>query len=230
MDQNSVCCLDWRGCPERYLRSYYKPFWKADLEPPSACDGDGAVRSRCCGIPSDKTAICRHHLSGHTCCEGIADRKRDEFIMIKNEWIRIYPASQEQMEKFIASETDEELKKAYSEMLEGCLAHPGEWAWYAMWMIEKVDGTHIGDLCFKGIEAGRNPEIGYGILEEFRGQGFATEAVKLALEWAFQHPEIKAVEAETDPGNAASQRVLMKCGFRPNGEIGEEGPRYIVYG
>jgi transcriptional regulator with XRE-family HTH domain len=38
------------------------------------------------------------------------------------------------------------------------------------------------------------------------------------------------VEAETDPDNAASQRVLMKCGFRPNGETGEGGPRYIVYG
>ena len=150
--------------------------------------------------------------------------------MIKNERLRIYPASQEQMEKYIASEKDEDLRKAYGEMLEGCLAHPREWDWYAMWLIEKVDGTHIGDLCFKGIEAGRNPEIGYGILEEFRGQGFATEAVKLALEWAFQHPEIKAVEAEADPGNAVSQRVLMKCGFRPNGEIGEEGPRYIVYG
>ena len=46
--------------------------------------------------------------------------------MMENECIRIYPASQEQMEKFIASETDE-LKKAYSEMREGCLAHPGEW-------------------------------------------------------------------------------------------------------
>ena len=148
--------------------------------------------------------------------------------MIKNERIRIYPASQEQMEKYIASETDEELKKAYSEMLEGCLAHPGEWDWYAMWMIEKMDGTHIGDLCFKGIEAGRNPEIGYGILEEYRGLGFATEAVKLALKWAFQHSMVKAVEAEADPDNAASQRVLMKCGFRPNGEVGEEGPRYIV--
>ena len=147
--------------------------------------------------------------------------------MIKNERIRIYPASQEQMEKFIASETDEELKKAYSEMLEGCLAHPGEWDWYAMWMIEKPDGAHIGDLCFKGIEAGRNPEIGYGILEEYREQDFATEAVKLALNWAFRHPEVKAVEAEADPDNAASQRVLMKCGFRSNGEIGEEGPRYI---
>ncbi len=150
--------------------------------------------------------------------------------MIKNERIKIYPASQEQMEMYIASETVEELKKAYGQMLEGCLAHPKEWDWYAMWMIEKPDGTHIGDLCFKGIEAGCNPEIGYGILEEYRGLGFATEAVKLALKWAFRHPMVKAVEAEVDPDNATSQRVLMKCGFRPNGEIGEEGPRYIVYG
>ena len=150
--------------------------------------------------------------------------------MIKNERIKTYPASQEQMEKYIASEKDEDLRKAYGEMLEGCLAHPREWDWYAMWLIEKTDGTHIGDLCFKGIKAGRNPEIGYGILKEYRGQGFATEAVKLALNWAFRNPGIKAVEAETDPDNAASQRVLMKCGFRPNGEIGEEGPRYIAYG
>ena len=42
--------------------------------------------------------------------------------MMENERIRIYPASQEQMEKFIASETDEELKKAYSEM-----RVPSEW-------------------------------------------------------------------------------------------------------
>ena len=43
--------------------------------------------------------------------------------------IRIYPASQEQMEKCIDSETDEELKKAYSEMLDGYLAHNEEWDW-----------------------------------------------------------------------------------------------------
>ena len=149
--------------------------------------------------------------------------------MIKNERIRIYPASQEQMEKSIASEMDEDLKKAYGEMLEGCLTHPDQWDWYAMWMIEKADGTHIGDLCFKGIEAGHNPEIGYGILEEYRGQGFATEAVKLALKWAFRNSEVKAVEVEADPDNTASQRVLMKCGFRPNGDVGEEGPRYVDY-
>ena len=48
------------------------------------------------------------------CC---LDRRQSVIYMIKNERIKIYPASQEQMEKHIASETDEELKKAYSEML-----------------------------------------------------------------------------------------------------------------
>lgn len=148
--------------------------------------------------------------------------------MIANERIKIYPATREQMEKFISEENNEELKKAYGEMLEGCLAHPDLWEWYTMWIIEKIDGQHIGNLCFKGIEADRNPEIGYGILQEYQGQGFATEAVKLALEWAFCHLEINEVEAEVNPDNTASQWVLMKCGFRPNGEIGEEGPRYVV--
>ena len=149
-------------------------------------------------------------------------------MMIKTERIKIYPASREQMERIIQAEKDDELKKAYGEMLEGCLTHPDQWDWYAMWMIEKTDGTHIGDLCFKGLEE-KNPEIGYGILDEFQGHGYAIEAVSLAIKWAFEHPEIVAVEAETDPDNAASQRVLMKCGFVANGEIGEEGPRFIVY-
>ena len=38
-----------------------------------------------------------------------------------------------------------------------------------------------------------------------------------------------AVEAEADPENAASQKVLENCGFHATGEIGEEGPRFIVY-
>ena len=66
-------------------------------------------------------------------------------------------------------------------------------------------------------------------MEEFQGNGYATEAVKLALKWAFDHPGIIAVEAETDPDNVASQKVLNKCGFKSNGKIGEEGPRLIVY-
>ena len=148
--------------------------------------------------------------------------------MIRTERLTIYSASQEQMEAMIASEQNEELKKAYTEMLEGCLRHPDQWDWYAMWMIEKTDGTHIGDLCFKGLREDGIAEIGYGILEEHQGQGYATEAVQAACHWAFLHPDVRSLEAETDAENAASQRVLEKCGFRPNGTFGEEGPRFSL--
>ena len=148
--------------------------------------------------------------------------------MKRTERLTIYPASREQMEAMIASEQNEELKKAYTEMLDGCLRHPDQWDWYAIWMIEKTDGTHIGDLCFKGLREDCIAEIGYGILEEHQGQGYATEAVRAACRWAFGHAEVTSLEAETDAGNAASQRVLEKCGFRPNGTIGAEGPRFTL--
>ena len=172
---------------------------------------------------------------------GLVDMKRElgrekdfkdiELIneFMKKKKLRIYPADKEQMEARIAEETDAELKKAFKEMLQGCLKHPDKWDWYAMWIIEDVHGTHVGDLCFKGLDDGKNPEIGYGINEEFRGRGYATEAAELAIKWAFEHPEVKAVEAETDPENAASRKVLAKCGFKATGVMGEEGPRYIKY-
>ena len=145
---------------------------------------------------------------------------------MNTERLKIYPASREQMEAMIASEQEEELKKAYSEMLGGCLRFPEEWEWYAMWMIEKKDGTHIGNLCFKGLGENGVVEIGYGIQKEYQGQGYATEAVKALCDWAFHQPKVRALEAEADAENVASQRVLERCGFCPNGTFGEEGPRY----
>ena len=106
--------------------------------------------------------------------------------------------------------------------------HPDQWQWYAMWMIELLDGTHIGDLCFKGLGANGTTEIGYGISEDYQGQGYATEAVDAVVAWALQKPGVTRVEAETEPDNRASRRVLEKCGFLPSGTFGEEGPRFFV--
>ena len=50
------------------------------------------------------------------------------------------------MEAMIAAGTDGDLRAACTEILEGCLQRPDQWDWYAMWMIERKDGTHIGDL------------------------------------------------------------------------------------
>ena len=148
--------------------------------------------------------------------------------MIKTERLKIYPATQKQMEEFIAAQSDENLKAAYTEMLSSSLAHPEQWNWYAVWMIEREDGTHIGELCFKGLDENGVAEIGYGISEHYQNQGFAGEAVQAVVTWAFREPGITAIEAETDANNIASQRVLEKCGFAPNGKTGAEGPRYML--
>ena len=132
------------------------------------------------------------------------------------------------MEKIIAAETSEELKVAYSEMLEGCLQHMDEWEWYAMWNIELINGTRVGDLNFKGLDENGVTEIGYVILGEYQNQGYATEAVKAVTEWALQKNNVTAIEAETDVNNIISQKVLAKCGFIANGVVGEEGPRFVL--
>lgn len=148
-------------------------------------------------------------------------------IMIETKRIRMYPASKEQMKATIAKETDEELKSAYSEMLEYSLQHTESWEWYAMWNIELLDGTHIGDFNFKGLDKNGVTEIGYAILEKHRGNGYATEAVKAATAWALQKNNVTAVEAETDANNVISQKVLARCGFIATGAVGEEGPRFV---
>ena len=161
--------------------------------------------------------------------------------MLETTRLRLYPADRARMEAAIAAEPSPELRAAYTEMLTGCLAHPEQWEWYAMWVIERKDGTPVGDLCFKGLSPaeGASPfptacgegvaEVGYGLLEAHRGRGYATEALRAAVAWAMSHPDVLALEAETEPDNAASQRVLAKCGFLPTGETGAEGPRFVLW-
>ena len=147
--------------------------------------------------------------------------------MVETNRLKIYAASREQMEAFIAAQSAEVLKAAYTEMLNGCLTHPDQWEWYAIWMIELKDGTHIGELCFKGISEEGAAEIGYGVAEEHQGRGYAAEAVSALVDWAFEQPEIMCVTAETEASNIASRKVLTRAGFVPTGETGEEGPLYI---
>ena len=146
--------------------------------------------------------------------------------MIETENLKIYAASQNEMENFIELQTNDVLKTAYKEMLNGCLENPEQWEWYAIWMIELKDGTHIGELCFKGLDSDGVVEIGYGIVEKYQEHGYATEAVKAISSWAFQEPKVSAIEAEIDEENIASKKVLEKCGFVFNGKRGNEGPRY----
>ena len=146
--------------------------------------------------------------------------------MLEADRLVIYAASENEMEKIVAEEGDAHLREAYGEMLRGSREHPEDWGWYALWLIVRKDGKCIGNLSFKGVPEEGIAELGYGIEEEYRGLGYATEAVETILAWAFDQPGVTSVAAETEAGNAASRRVLEKCGFLPAGE-GREGLRFI---
>ena len=71
--------------------------------------------------------------------------------------------------------------------------------------------------------------IGYGVLDEYQGQGYATEAVRHLVRAIFEMPDIARIIATTHPELHASVRVLEKNGFSlsqqcPDGCVGmEEG-------
>lgn len=83
--------------------------------------------------------------------------------------------------------------------------------WFTYWLIVIKEPNIGGGLVgFKGSpDSNGAVEIGYGLDESFRGQGYMSEAVKSLLTWAFSHPSCKFVTATNVlKTNIASQKVL----------------------
>ncbi|MET8230202.1 GNAT family N-acetyltransferase [Micromonospora sp. NPDC005298] len=59
--------------------------------------------------------------------------------------------------------------------------------------------------------------VGYALLPDWRGRGYATRAVRLLAAWAFGSAGVARVVAGTVPDNGASHRVLERAGFHREG-------------
>jgi RimJ/RimL family protein N-acetyltransferase len=77
----------------------------------------------------------------------------------------------------------------------------------------RSDGRAIGGVGFKGHPEGGCVEIGYGLAPSARGHGYAAEAVLALLTVAGDHGLTKVI-ADTTTDNIASQRTLVRAGFR----------------
>lgn len=75
------------------------------------------------------------------------------------------------------------------------------------------DDTIIG-ACGVGQVEGENPEIGYWIGVRYWGNGFATEAARAVVDYAFNRFEYEVLHSSARVTNPASRRVLEKCGFQ----------------
>ncbi len=52
---------------------------------------------------------------------------------------------------------------------------------------------------------------------DFRNRGYATEAARALVEWAFKQPGVARITAHCDQDNVASRRVVEKAGLIQRG-------------
>jgi [ribosomal protein S5]-alanine N-acetyltransferase len=77
-------------------------------------------------------------------------------------------------------------------------------------------------------------EMGYSVVPEWRGHGYAAEAVSALVRHALNHQSVRRVVAHAADANTASHAVLTRCGFtrvgpgKDPGYVRFERPRSAV--
>jgi ribosomal-protein-alanine N-acetyltransferase len=90
---------------------------------------------------------------------------------------------------------------------------------YAYLIFGDTDGTLLGGLNISNVRRGvaQAASLGYWMGAPFAGRGLMTEAVRATVAFSFSALRLNRLEAACLPSNAASARVLEKCGFAREG-------------
>ena len=90
---------------------------------------------------------------------------------------------------------------------------------YSFLIFRAADDTLLGGVTLSNLRRGvaQSATLGYWIGAPHARQGYMTEALRAALEYAFQSLGLHRVEAACLPGNEASRRLLLRSGFREEG-------------
>lgn len=106
--------------------------------------------------------------------------------------------------------------------------------YYDWAVVTKAEGKMIGTVGFTSIDAANNTaEIGYVLNPAFWGKGIAAEAVKELLRFGFEGLSLSRISAVCMSKNAASLRVMEKCGMQIEGQLRSavlaKGKRWDVF-
>jgi RimJ/RimL family protein N-acetyltransferase len=108
----------------------------------------------------------------------------------------------------------------------------GHWALrgYGQWaVVERQSGALIGRAGIINPQDWPGTEIGYLLGKAWWGRGYATEAARAALDWAFGERDFERMLSLIDPANAASIRVAERIGETLRDETTLWGHRVLVY-
>ena len=101
---------------------------------------------------------------------------------------------------------------------------------FGPWALEdRASGKFAGHCGLWFPEGWGDVEVGYGIMPEFRGKGYASEAAARVRNYGYREKGIARLVSYIDPSNSASLRVAEKLGARPDGEFLLHGKAHQVY-
>lgn len=91
------------------------------------------------------------------------------------------------------------------------------------WGVERKDDGRILGTCTLFHLDSRNmrAELGYALASAYWKNGYMREALSALLDYAFGTMKLRRLEADVDPRNASSLRILQKLGFSREGLLRE---------
>ncbi|MCC3160268.1 GNAT family N-acetyltransferase [Hymenobacter sp. 15J16-1T3B] len=103
---------------------------------------------------------------------------------------------------------------------------PGLGRWFT---VDKASGQVVGIHLLKPLDTSEHIELGYRLLPEAWGRGYATEMGRALIEYGFGQHGLRQIVGITAPSNVASQHVLEKCGLRFRGQAHYYGAEQRFY-
>lgn len=119
-------------------------------------------------------------------------------------------------------QTHEFLKKIINDYKE----RPGTGRWA---MLVKAGNRFVGSFAIIPVNNSMRMQLGYALLKEEWGKGYASESVKGGIPYAFQQLGLDEITGITYPENIPSQKVLLKNGFVFEKTFLEEGRELNLY-
>jgi len=105
----------------------------------------------------------------------------------------------------------------------------GRWA-----MEEKETGVFVGSFAIIPVENTEDYsvseiQLGYALLKDYWGKGFATESTLAGKQYAFEVMKLFRIVGITTTDNFASQKVLLRCGFEQQPNITQAGKELCYF-
>ena len=114
--------------------------------------------------------------------------------------------------------TEDKARDFLSRMATAEIGEEGGWIMFAVEL--RGEGRMIGEV---GIFVSPQPQsrgnLGWSFHPDYQGHGYATEAARVLLAYAFEERGLRRVTSDCDARNAASLRLMERLGMRREGHL-----------